>query len=241
MIPSHHKHCQKFTEVWPYKSITCYLHICKSLKVGTPSNCCLIYKQFVKWLFLEKTVFIIFEYDLRLSLPEMRLLLDAITFWLERSKVMRFLFSLVHRNGVKLISSLGIVVFWFCFDRNSRLVPSVSPFGLSNSRFSISFRLFRPDCLPFLFDRGAVPPVKARFYVQSFVLGGRQLYSLLYSTLLYSILLYSTLLYSIRQLYHVCRVDDEEDVQGMLFIHIKGTYHLTLLEQILDWFNIFPM
>ena len=157
MIPSHHKHCQKFTEVWPYKSITCYLHICKSLKVGTPSNCCLIYKQFVKWLFLEKTVFIIFEYDLRLSLPEMRLLLDAITFWLERSKVMRFLFSLVHRNGVKLTSILGIVVFWFCFDRSSRLVPSVFSFSQSSLYFYISFLSFRPDYLSILYDSGVVP------------------------------------------------------------------------------------
>ena len=55
---------------------------------------------------------------------------------------------------------LGIVVFCFCFDRSSRLIPSVSAFSPSNLRFYISFRSFRPDFLSILNDRGIVPPWK---------------------------------------------------------------------------------
>ena len=50
---------------------------------------------------------------------------------------------------------LGIVIF--CFDRSSRLIPSISTFGSPNLRFYISFRSFRPDFLSILNDRGAVP------------------------------------------------------------------------------------
>ena len=53
---------------------------------------------------------------------------------------------------------IGIVVFCFCFDRSSRLVPSISAFRSPNLRFYISIRSFRPDFLSILYDRGVVPP-----------------------------------------------------------------------------------
>ena len=54
-------------------------------------------------------------------------------------------------------STIGIVVFCFCFDRSSRLVPSISAFRSPNLRFYISIRSFRPDFLSILNDRGVVP------------------------------------------------------------------------------------
>ena len=59
---------------------------------------------------------------------------------------------------VKGTPTIGIVVFCFCFDRSSRLVPSISAFSPSNLRFYISFRSFRPEFLSILYDRGIVPP-----------------------------------------------------------------------------------
>ena len=66
----------------------------------------------------------------------------------------------VHKRYFRTVPILGIVVFCFCFDRSSRLVPSVSAFSPSNLRFYISFRSFRPDFLSILYDRGVVPPWK---------------------------------------------------------------------------------
>ena len=54
--------------------------------------------------------------------------------------------------------TIGTVVFCFCFDRSSRLIPSVSAFSLSNLRFYFSFLSFRPDYLSIVYDRGVVPP-----------------------------------------------------------------------------------
>ena len=57
--------------------------------------------------------------------------------------------------------TIGIVVFCFCFDRSSRLVPSISAFRSPNLRFYISIRSFRPDFLSIVYDRGVVPPGSA--------------------------------------------------------------------------------